>query len=315
MISILELKQILNAKLIGDSSIAVDKLVPLGSKESGGLSIVFRQSDLSLVYSSQADVIVGPEMISKRAVNAKAKLIVQKFEIDRVNHILLKLKQMHIQNAAKRQDKDAKPLFDKVVIGVGSKIGKNCYFAPGVVIGNFVTIGDNVSVNSNTVIKDNTEIGNNVIIDSNCSIGNNSFEYFTDFTGEYQRLLSLGKLVIEDNVEIGCNCTLDRGTIDETRIGQGTKIDNLVQIGHDVKIGRRCILVSQVGIAGWTTLEDNVILHGQVGVTGGITIGKNTIAHGQAGITKSIQPNSRVSGYPARNSKDFLRSVSKLNKL
>ncbi len=316
MISILEIKQILNAQAFGDPSISIDKVVPLDSEERGGLAIVFRQSDLNLISGSQADVIVGPEAILNKASLAKTKLVVKKFEVERINQVFLMLKQMQVQKAAQHASSlEPTPEFDKVSIGVGCKIGKNCYFAPGVVIGNFVTIGDNVAINANTVIKDNTEIGSHVIIDSNCSIGNNSFEYFTDINGDYQRLLSLGKLVIEDQVEIGCNCTIDRGTLGATRIGRNTKIDNLVQIGHDVEIGRRCILVSQVGIAGWTKLEDNVILHGQVGVTGGITIGANTIAHGQAGITKSIKPNSRVSGYPARNSKDFLRSVSKLNSL
>ncbi|MGR5437028.1 UDP-3-O-(3-hydroxymyristoyl)glucosamine N-acyltransferase [Vibrio owensii] len=313
MVSIAEIKQILNADLVGTSYLNVEKVVPLTCSESGGLAVVLKRGDLGLVSDSLADVIVGPEEILRKAPHVKAKLIVKKFDVAKLNQLFLLFKQQQVKSIEKCLS--LPPELDNVKIGVGCKVGKNCFFAPGVVIGNFVTIGDNVAVNANTVIKDNTEIGNNVIIDSNCSIGNNSFEYFTDLNGEYQRLLSLGKLVIEDQVEIGCNCTIDRGTIEETRIGRGTKIDNLVQIGHDVKIGKRCILVSQVGIAGWTTLHDNVILHGQVGVTGGITIGENTIAYGQSGITKSIEKNSRISGYPARNRRDFLRSISKLNKL
>lgn len=135
---------------------------------------------------------------------------------------------------------------------------------PGVRIMNGVTIGNNVAIHANTVIKEGTVIGNNVTIDSNNSIGNYSFEYMSGKDGSYQRVESIGRVIIEDDVEIGCNNTIDRGTFGDTVIGKGSKIDNQVQIGHDCRIGKHCLIISQCGFAGHTVLGDHVVVHGQV---------------------------------------------------
>ncbi|GAM60636.1 UDP-3-O-(3-hydroxymyristoyl) glucosamine N-acyltransferase [Vibrio ishigakensis] len=238
-------------------------------------------------------------------------IVIDKLNADAINSLLTWYK----VNKYRLDDQGNTSTLPEVYIGKHTTIGENCHFKPGVKIMNGVTIGNNVAIHANTVIKEGTVIGDNVTIDSNCSIGNFSFEYLTDEKGEYVRLESVGRVVIEDGVEIGCNNAIDRGTLGDTVIGAGTKLDNLIQIGHDVKIGRHCLLVSQVGIAGWTTIEDRVLIHGQVGITGGITIGQNTRIKAQAGVTRSCPANSHLSGYPARETKEYLKTLAVLNGL
>ncbi|MEP7253592.1 MAG: UDP-3-O-(3-hydroxymyristoyl)glucosamine N-acyltransferase, partial [Ginsengibacter sp.] len=163
-----------------------------------------------------------------------------------------------------------------------------------------VTIGDNCIIHPNVSIYDYSEIGNNVEIHSGTVIGSDSFYMNTKKTRDvwYKKMQSCGKVVIEDDVEIGANCTIDRGVSDATIICKGTKIDNLVHIGHEVVIGKNCLIAAQVGIAGGTTLGDGVILWGQVGVNKTITIGDNAVAMGQAGITSSIEGNKTYWGTP-----------------
>ncbi len=309
MINIKEIAQILNGNIVGRDDLILNKVVSIDYEEPGGIAFILRQGDLKKVPHSKADVIVGPDEL--RAVTFKPLIITNSVDIDKINTVLALFRHQTLLHLPDSPDYNLKG----VTVGKGVCIGEDCFIAPGVHIGNNVKIGNRVAVNANTVIKDNTTIGDNVTIDSNCSIGNNSFEYFTDAQGNYERMISMGRLIIEDNVDIGCNCTIDRGTLGTTRIGKGTKIDNLVQIGHDVTIGTDCIIVSQVGISGWSELGNNVILHGQVGVAGGLHIGDRTIANGQAGITRSWPAGSKLSGYPARDSKTFLRSISKLSKL
>jgi UDP-3-O-[3-hydroxymyristoyl] glucosamine N-acyltransferase len=179
-------------------------------------------------------------------------------------------------------------------------IGKNTIIMQNVFLGNHVVIGDNCIIHPNVSIYDYTVIGNNVEIHSGAVIGSDAFYLNTKKNRNtwYKKMPSCGNVVIEDNVEIGANCTIDRGVSSETRIGMGTKFDNLVHIGHEVVIGKNCILAAQVGIAGGTILGDGVILWGQVGVNKTITIGDNAVVMGQAGITSSIEGNKTYWGTP-----------------
>lgn len=179
-------------------------------------------------------------------------------------------------------------------------IGKNTIIMPNVFIGNHVVVGDNCIIHPNVVVYDYTVLGNNVEIHSGAVIGSDAFYLNTKKNRDawYKKMPSCGKVVIEDNVEIGANCTIDRGVSDITKIGMGTKLDNLIHIGHEVVIGKNCIIAAQVGIAGGTTLGDGVILWGQVGVNKTITIGDNAVVMGQAGITSSIEGNKTYWGTP-----------------
>lgn len=188
-------------------------------------------------------------------------------------------------------------------IGIGSSVGKDSVVMHGAVVGNNVQIGDNCIIFPNAVIMDHSVIGNNVIIQSGTVIGSDAF-YYNKKTNRpvfFKKMQSCGRVVIEDDVEIGANCTIDRGVTADTLIGAGTKIDNLVHVGHDVTIGKNCLLAAQVGIAGATVLEDEVILWGQVGVNKTITIGKGAEVMGQSGVTNSLAPGGKYFGLPAEN--------------
>ena len=179
-------------------------------------------------------------------------------------------------------------------------VGKNTIVMQNVFLGNHVTLGDGCIIHPNVSIYDYTIIGNNVEIHSGVVIGSDAFYLNTkkDRKAWYKKMPACGNVIIEDDVEIGANCTIDRGVSDSTKIGMGTKLDNLIHIGHEVVIGKNCIIAAQVGIAGGTTLGDGVILWGQVGVNKTITIGDNAVVMGQAGITSSIEGNKTYWGTP-----------------
>lgn len=309
MIKVTDIAELLKGRVHGNGELTIDSLVELTHSKPGGLAIVRQPSDLKRVKESLADAIIGPESVCDET-NATV-IVINKLDAEAINSLLTWYK----VNKYRLDDQGNTSDISEVYIGKHTTIGENCHFKPGVKIMNGVTIGNNVAIHANTVIKEGTIIGDNVTIDSNCSIGNFSFEYLTDDKGKYVRLESVGRVVIEDGVEIGCNNAIDRGTLGDTVIGAGTKLDNLIQIGHDVKIGRDCLLVSQVGVAGWTTIEDRVLIHGQVGITGGITIGQNTRIKAQAGVTRSCPANSHLSGYPARETKEYLKTLAALNGL
>ncbi|MEO6187459.1 MAG: UDP-3-O-(3-hydroxymyristoyl)glucosamine N-acyltransferase [Ginsengibacter sp.] len=186
------------------------------------------------------------------------------------------------------------------MISESAVVGKNTVIMPNVFIGNDVSIGEGCIVHPNVSIYDYTVIGNNVEIHSGSVVGSDAF-YMNSKKNRnvhYKKMPSCGNVIIEDDVEVGANCTIDRGVSDSTKIGRGTKLDNLVHVGHEVIIGKNCLIAAQVGIAGGTILEDGVILWGQVGVNKTITIGENAIVMGQSGITSSIEGNKMYWGTP-----------------
>lgn len=184
---------------------------------------------------------------------------------------------------------------DSAVIGEGTII------MPGAYIGNRVVIGKNSVIHPQVTILDDCIIGDDVVIQPGTVIGSDAFYYNTkkDRPYWYKRMKSCGHVVIEDRVEIGAGCTIDRGVTDITRIGAGTVLDNMVHIGHDTTIGKNCLFAAQVGIAGATTIEDGVVLWGQVGVSKTLTIGKNAVVLAQSGVPSSLEGNKTYFGYPA----------------
>jgi len=181
-----------------------------------------------------------------------------------------------------------------------AKIGKNTIIMPNVFLGNNVIVGDDCLIHPNVTIYDDCVIGNHVEIHSGTVIGSDAFYFNTKKNREnwYKKMQSCGQVIIEENVEIGANCTIDRGVSDSTVIGSGTKMDNLIHVGHDVVMGKNCLIAAQVGIAGGTILGDGVTLWGQVGVNKTITIGDNAVVMGQGGVTSSIEANKTYWGTP-----------------
>ena len=194
-----------------------------------------------------------------------------------------------------------------VLIGKNVRIGKNCLIGHNTIIESNVVIGNNCSIGSNVIIR-NTIIKNNVHILDGCIIGKKGFGFFPT-QGNNFRYPHIGTVIINDNVEIGCSSTIDRGSMSNTVIGMNTYLDNQIHIAHNNVIGDNCIIAGQVGFAGSSTLGNNVIIGGQAGISGHLKIGNNVQIAGGSGVIKSISDNSRVMGYPAKNLKDFIKDA------
>lgn len=192
-----------------------------------------------------------------------------------------------------------------------ASIGKGTIIMPGAYIGNHVTIGNNCIIYPNVSILDHCIVRNDVIIQSGTVIGSDAFYYNKKTNREihYKKMTSCGRVLIENGVEIGANCTIDRGVSHDTIIGAGTKMDNLVHIGHDTVVGKNCLFAGQVGIAGATTIEDNVILWGQVGVSKTLTIGKGAIVYAQSGVKDSIEGGKVYFGSPVEDAKEKMKEL------
>ena len=192
-----------------------------------------------------------------------------------------------------------------ILIGKNVKIGSNCSIGHNTIIESNVVIGDNCSIGSNVIIR-NTFIKNNVSILDGCVIGKKGFGFFPSKNGNI-RYPHIGIVIIEDNCEIGCGSTIDRGSLSNTIIGKNTFLDNQVHIAHNNKIGQNCIIAGQVGFAGSSTLGNNVMIGGQAGVSGHLKIGNNVQIGGGSGVIKDVTDNSRVMGYPAKDLKRFIK--------
>jgi UDP-3-O-[3-hydroxymyristoyl] glucosamine N-acyltransferase len=190
-----------------------------------------------------------------------------------------------------------------------SSVGKGTVIMPGAYIGNHVTIGRNCIIYPHVTILDHCHIGDEVIIQAGTVIGSDAFYYNkkTNRNIHYKKMTSCGRVIIENGVEIGANCTIDRGVSADTIIGTGTKMDNLVHIGHDTVVGKNCLFAGQVGIAGAVTIEDNVILWGQVGVSKTLTIGKDAIVYAQSGVKDSIPGGKLYFGSPVEEAREKMK--------
>lgn len=192
-------------------------------------------------------------------------------------------------------------------------VGEGTFIHPSVVIGNGVRIGKNCHIFPNVVIGDRTEIGDNVVIQSGTIIGGDAF-YYRKLNGNFDRLISVGNVLIENNVEIGNLCTIDRGVTASTIIGEGSILDNQIQIGHDTVIGKRCLIASQTGIAGCCIIEDEVTMWGQVGVASGLKIEKGTILLAQVGVNRNLEKGTYF-GPIAEDFRGYLKKEVKLRNL
>ena len=192
-----------------------------------------------------------------------------------------------------------------VLIGKNVNIGSNCLIGHNSIIEKNVSIGDNCVIGSNVIIR-NTLIKNHVHILDGCVIGKKGFGFFPDKTRNF-RYPQVGIVIIEDYAEIGCGCTIDRGSLSNTIIGKNTYLDNQIHVAHNVKIGDNCIIAGQVGFAGSSTLGNNVMIGGQAGISGHLKIGNNVQIGGGSGVIRNIPDNTKVMGYPAKDLKNFIK--------
>ena len=198
---------------------------------------------------------------------------------------------------------------NNVLIGKNVKIGKNTIIGANSIIEHDVVVGNNCVIGSHVILK-NSILGNNVVIQDDCKIGLKGFG-FIPLKGKNFKFPHIGRVLINDNVEIASGCTIDRGSVDDTEIGQNTYLDNQVHMAHNVKIGSDCMIEGQVGFAGRSTIGNNVSIGGQAGISGHLTIGNNVKIGGGSGVVKDIEDNQIVMGYPAVPFKDFIRNWKK----
>lgn len=291
-VTITEIAALTGATIIGDETITVSYLSEIHKVVKGSLIFVDNKKYYNqAIYSTATAIIINEEV---ECPDGKALLLV-KNPFEAYNKLALHYSPF---------EPLTKFISDTAVIG------KNTILEPGVVLGNHVTIGDNCLIRANSIVLDHTQIGDNVIVHANASIGNDAFYMSKQEDGSYNRWHSIGRVIIENDVEIGAGCTIDRGVSSDTIIGAGTKIDNLVHVGHGVCIGKDCLLAAQVGIAGKTVIQDGVTIYGQVGISKSLVIGEGATLLAKAGIAKSIPGgNKQYTGIPAGESRTKYREL------
>ncbi|MEO7532123.1 MAG: UDP-3-O-(3-hydroxymyristoyl)glucosamine N-acyltransferase [Sediminibacterium sp.] len=285
-VSVQWIADLIQAEISGNVTASASGINEIHKVESGDLVFVDHPKYYDKCLQSAADFII---INTKDVVVPEGKtiLIVQEpFEA-----------YLKIVNHFRPFVASEKNINDDVSIGEGSVI------MPNVFIGHAVVIGKNCVIHPNVSLLDYTIIGDNVVIQAGTVIGSDAFYYNTKKDREvwYKKMQSCGNVVIEDYVEIGAGCTIDRGVTAETRIGKGTKMDNMVHIGHDTAVGKNCLFAAQVGIAGGTIIEDGVTLWGQVGVSKTLTIGANAVVLAQSGVPSSLAGGKTYFGYPAED--------------
>lgn len=206
-------------------------------------------------------------------------------------------------------------IFQNVSLGTGVKIGKHSRIMPGVYLGDHVSVGDNTTIHPNCVIYHHCHIGNRCTIHGNTVVGSDGFGYAHTRQGDHVKIEQTGNVIIEDDVEIGSNTSIDRATFTSTIIRKGSKLDNLIHISHNVEIGESAIIAGQTGIAGSTTLGRNVVMAAQSGATGHIRIADFTTVAGRGGISKNTEPGKTYAGFPMLEHKEWLKFNAKLSRL
>lgn len=291
-----ELAHLIQADFAGDPELPVSGINEIHRVEKGDLTFVDHPKYYQKALESEATTII----INQRLDCPRGKALL--FSDDPFRDFVSLIKRYRPFEAA------GSMISPTAIIGQGTVI------QPGVFVGNHVQIGRNCLIHPNVSIYDHSVIGDHVIIHSGAVIGADAF-YFKRRPDAYDKLESCGRVVIHDHVEIGANTTIDKGVSAETTIGEGSKLDNLIQVGHDTIVGKNCLFASQVGIAGCVNIEDDVILWGQVGVQKDLTIGKGAVVLGQSGIAKSLEGNKTYFGSPVLEAREKMKELAMMKRL
>ena len=291
-----EIASIINCDYVGDADFSVTGMNEIHVVEAGDIVFVDHPKYYDKALNSAATTI----LINKNVACPEGKaLLISDDPFRDFNTLTNHFKPFQFAN---------------VSVSASAKVGEGTQIQPNCFIGNHVVIGKNCLIHSNVSIYDHTIIGDNVIIHAGTILGADAFYYKKRAEG-YDQLISGGRVVIEDNVGIGALCTIDKGVTGDTTIGEGTKIDNQVHVGHDTVIGKKCLIASQTGIAGCVIIKDEVTIWGQVGTTSGITIGEKAVILGQTGVTKSVEGGKSYFGTPIEESREKLKQLANLKKI
>ena len=310
-ISVKKICKQLNIKNISKKTIYLKDIKTLDEASETDLTFLHSSKYLDLIPKIKSDFIITSSKLKKHISNKNL------FIVDNILTSVAKITELFYPNALNEKftpDESTKNEYLKskkivlgsnVIIGKKVKIGNNTFIGHNTIIEDNVIIGRNCSIGSNVIIK-KTIVGNNVNILDGAIIGKKGFGFFPNNGGNL-RYPHIGMVIIKNNVEIGSNNTIDRGSLGNTIIGDNTFLDNQVHIAHNVKIGKNCIITAQVGFAGSSVIGDNVLIGGQAGISGHLKIGNNVQIGGGSGVIKNIPDNSKVMGYPAKNIKLFIK--------
>ncbi len=300
-----EIADFLGGRVFGDEKLTIKGVCGIKEAKQGDITFLTNPRYNHLVSQTQASAVITSLQVkfgSKTLIQVENSSdafskIVNKFHPKK----LVYLKGVHPAAVVNKNVKLGKDvgIGAYTVIEENVVIGDNTVIYPGCYIGRDTRIGNDTLIHANVSIREAIIMGSRVVIQSGSVIGSDGFGFITR-EGRHERIPQIGAVIIEDDVEIGANVTVDRARFDKTIIGRGTKIDNLVQIAHNVVIGENCFIVAQVGIAGSVTIGNNVTVAGQAGFAGHISVGDQVTVAGRAGVTKSVPANTFVSGYPAK---------------
>jgi UDP-3-O-[3-hydroxymyristoyl] glucosamine N-acyltransferase len=322
MIRLDEIAEKIQGKLIGNGHIAIIGIKSIEEANEGDITFLIQKSFKKYLKGSKASAIIVGEDIDPGEMAGKNGIVSK-------NPALAYIKVAEMFQAKFSRQEGASPaafvagnaevaddatIYPYAYIGEKAVVGSGATIYPFAHIGNGVTVGEGAVVYPHAVIYDGTTIGKRVIVHGGAVLGSDGFGYIWDGS-KHVKIPQIGILEIEDDVEIGANVTIDRAALGKTSIKRGTKIDNLVQIGHNVSIGENSIIISQVGVAGSVTIGKNVILAGQVGVRDHVTIGDNVKAAGGTGITKDVRADSVISGNPHMPHREWLKLQSYIKNL
>lgn len=295
-IRLVDLSALINAKYIGDDNFQITGINEIHMVEKGDLTFVDHPKYYDKALNSAATTI----LINKEVECPAGKVLIISDDPFRDYNFLTKY--------------FSPQSFSNALISKTAAIGEGTQLFPNVFLGNNVTVGKNCTLHSGVVVYDNCVIGNDVIIHANTTIGSDAFYYKKRTTG-FDKMYTCGRVVIEDKVEIGANCTIIKGVSGDTRIGAGTKMDCHIHIGHDTVVGKNCLFAAGVMVAGVTTIEDDVTLWGQVGVQKDLTLAKGTVLLGQSGIGKSTEPGKQYFGSPAIDAREKMKELAWIKRI
>ena len=308
--------------LSGDAEARVTAVAPLNRAESHHVTFLASAKYAPLLARANAGVLLVSAALAETAGNSLARIVVGN-PTEAMLALLPRLYPPQANVAGVHSTAvlgrgvtlgDSVSVGPYVVVEDGARIGARTRLHAHVVVGNGVTIGEDCELYESVTCYPGTTLGDRVRLHAGVRLGSDGFGYVFK-NGTHEKIPHVGRCVIESDVEIGANSTIDRGSIDDTVIGAGTRIDNLVHVGHNVRIGRLCLLMAQVGVAGSVQVEDGVILAGQVGVSGHLTIGKGAKLAAQAGVFGNVPAGATWSGYPARPHREALRAQAAMFRL
>ena len=313
----------LDGTIVGNRDVDINALSKIEEARKGSLTFLANPKYTEYIYSTDASATIvsndfqPTEKITTTLIKVKDPYssfttILELFNSDKSKKVGIS-KKSEIDKSSSVPKSSYVGHFSK--IGKKSIIGEHCIIEDQVYIGENVKIGDNSKIYPGTKILDDTIIGDNCIIHSNCSIGSDGFGFAPNDDGTYRKIPQTGNVIIGNDVEIGSNCSIDRATIGSTIVGEMTKIDNLVHIAHNVKIGKGCLITAGFAVAGSTEIGDFCTFAGQVGVAPHLKIGNNSIVASKSGVTRSLKGQNTYAGFPARDIKEHNRRQALINEI